>query len=274
MAASAKTQALSRSDRGALLAATVACIALLVGFFSAASGENPECGHRNRQAASTDDVSVRFITKNIEDLVPGEQVLAWNEETGEQALKPIEETFRRESNHLRVVRIENFDGERQTLRTTDEHPFWTENRGWVEAGELTLEDALREARGRPVRVVSTHREDLPEPVPVFNMEVADWHTYFVTQTNEHTGLVVHNYPKPIDPSRLIQGHLPSTTLEQALKGTGNIAAIQRNENIVGIDVKTLLTMTLEEIQKQLTKKQWDTLKKHLGRPGKELRHGT
>lgn len=37
---------------------------------------------------------------------------------------------------LRLIEIVEADGTTETIRTTDEHPFWVEGIGWVKAGEL------------------------------------------------------------------------------------------------------------------------------------------
>ncbi|MCY2964001.1 MAG: polymorphic toxin-type HINT domain-containing protein, partial [Planctomycetota bacterium] len=167
-------------------------LALMTVFFTGGGNQSPRATTAGMMTPGAADSEIRFETKNIEDLVVGEQVLAWNEQTGEQALKPIEETFRRQSTHLRVLRIDTVAGEQQTLQTTDEHPFWTENRGWVEAGDLTSDDTLRDAIGRPARLASTDREDLPTSVAVFNMRVADWHTYLVAEDSGRFPVAVHN----------------------------------------------------------------------------------
>jgi len=46
------------------------------------------------------DTSYRLETKNIEDVVEGDFVLAWDEETGEMAARPVVRTFPNTSDHL------------------------------------------------------------------------------------------------------------------------------------------------------------------------------
>ncbi len=44
-------------------------------------------------------------------------------------------------------------------------------------------------------------------------------------------------------------------------------------NLGNFNLRLLLKMSLENIKKQLSKSQWDTLKKHFNRTGQEIRHG-
>ncbi len=65
----------------------------------------------------------------------------------------------------------------QTIRTTAEHPFWAKDRGWVAAHQLLAGDQLRTHDGRWLKV-----DGLEGPKPsgrVYNMRVAEYHTYFV-----------------------------------------------------------------------------------------------
>jgi len=55
--------------------------------------------------------------------------------------------------------------------------------------------------------------------------------------------------------------------------TGNWRAVVQFRNLKGVDINALLKKPLSEIKTQLTKKQWDTLKKHLNRAGDDFSHG-
>ncbi|RZJ56890.1 MAG: hypothetical protein EOO55_04425, partial [Hymenobacter sp.] len=72
------------------------------------------------------------------------------------------------------------------VQTTPEHPFWA-NGGWMPAGNLAKGDALLRSDGllMPIGQV-THRTE--QPTAVYNLEVADWHTYLVSWWM----FVVHN----------------------------------------------------------------------------------
>lgn len=106
-------------------------------------------------------------------------MLTRDEASGEVCRRRVTRAFRHTQDHLRIVQIESEGGGSQTIQTTDEHPFWVEGTGWVEAAELAPGDRLVELDGTPARVVATRREAHPEGVPVFNIEVAGYHTYYV-----------------------------------------------------------------------------------------------
>jgi hypothetical protein len=68
-----------------------------------------------------------------------------------------------------------------------------------------------------------------------------------------------------------KGHDPNKTVEELLKGTGQIPALIRNTHLKGVDVASLLKMRLHEVKSQLTKEQFKTFMKHF--EGRDLRHG-
>jgi len=78
------------------------------------------------------------------------------------------------------------DGEEFT--TTEGHPFYTLERGFVKAGELRYSDILVDDEGNKLHLDSKSKEHLVKPVTVYNFAVEDYHTYFVGE-NE---VFVHN----------------------------------------------------------------------------------
>ena len=119
--------------------------------------------------------------RNIEDIAVGDEVWAWHEETGDLALKLVTRTMRWGSDALVALQLGS-----DTLRATPEHPFWA-NGGWKLAGDLVQGDALLRSDGQVMGVgaVEHHTE---RPATVYNLEVADWHTYLVSWWM----FVVHN----------------------------------------------------------------------------------
>jgi hypothetical protein len=65
----------------------------------------------------------------------------------------------------------------QTIRTTAEHPFYVQGRGWVAAGELSVHEllVLHDGRTLPVQAIRLTAEF----ATVYNFRVAEHHTYFV-----------------------------------------------------------------------------------------------
>jgi hypothetical protein len=66
----------------------------------------------------------RYRTVAIETLKAGDLVLARDEFGSTVELQRIELTFQRVSDHLRVLTFADSTGATQTIRTTNEHPFW------------------------------------------------------------------------------------------------------------------------------------------------------
>ena len=63
--------------------------------------------------------------------------------------------------------------------TTDNHPFYVQGRGFIEAGSLLVGDKLVSAIGENLLIENYHIELTEEPVPVYNFQVEGFHTYFV-----------------------------------------------------------------------------------------------
>jgi hypothetical protein len=63
------------------------------------------------------------------------------------------------------------------IRTSDEHPFWVRGKGWTEAVALEVGDELSSHDGRWLAVEAVERGEVYQRL--YNMRVADYHTYFV-----------------------------------------------------------------------------------------------
>ncbi|WXA91583.1 hypothetical protein LZC95_34630 [Pendulispora brunnea] len=122
----------------------------------------------------------------IEELAPGDMVLARGESDSAVSARPVLKTFVRGTSSLVDVRVEALDGNRESIRSTPEHPYFTLDRGWVHAGGLTVNEPLVDSSGREARV--TNVAPLPLEALVYNVEVDIDHTYFVG----HSAVWVHN----------------------------------------------------------------------------------
>ena len=120
----------------------------------------------------------------IESIKVGDYVYAHNPETGETELKPVVNTFINEATELVHVFA---DGEE--IICTNEHPFYSPIKGWVEACKLRAGDVLVSLNGEYVVVEQVQHEILEAPIKVYNFEVEDFHTYFV---GDGDGVLVHN----------------------------------------------------------------------------------
>jgi hypothetical protein len=72
------------------------------------------------------------------------------------------------------------------ISTTGEHPFWTPDKGWVEAKDLVVGSLVQTEDGR---IIDVDRVDKREgDFTVYNFKVEGFHTYFVSDL----GVLVHN----------------------------------------------------------------------------------
>ena len=114
-------------------------------------------------------------------------VWAYDEETGENAWKPVVRLFRNQTKEWYHVFV---DGEE--IVCTAEHPFYVVDKGFVPARVLKTEDKLLLESGKQVAIDKIEIENLAEFENTYNFEVADFHTYYVSESN----ILVHNKCEP------------------------------------------------------------------------------
>ena len=118
----------------------------------------------------------------IESIRTGDLVWAWDEESGDVALKKVVETYINKTDELIHVFV---NGEK--IVTTPTHPFYSPIKGWTDAVHLRAGDILQLVNGEYVVVEKIQHEILETPVTVYNFQVEDYHTYYVAN-----GVLVHN----------------------------------------------------------------------------------
>ena len=121
--------------------------------------------------------------KAIETIKAGDYVWSENPETHEKALKKVKKIFVREKDS--VVRL-SINGE--AIETTNEHPFYVEGHGWTNASDLKVGDKVRQEDGTAGTVEKAKHAALDTSVTVYNFEVEDFHTYYVSEQK----VLVHN----------------------------------------------------------------------------------
>ena len=132
--------------------------------------------------------------KPIEEIEVGDYVYASDPETGESDYKEVLNVFIRQSNIIIHVFVNG-----EEIETTPTHPFWVEDE-WVTADKLKAGDILTLADGTTCAIDRVYAEFTNKAITVYNFEVADFHSYYVTDT----GVLVHNanpedYVIPIEP---------------------------------------------------------------------------
>ncbi|HEY0708246.1 MAG TPA: polymorphic toxin-type HINT domain-containing protein [Polyangia bacterium] len=126
---------------------------------------------------------------SIEEVTAGTLVLSRSEAGDTTDWRPVLQTFVNQSRSLVRLSTLDADGRTETFETTGNHPFFTERRGWIDARDLVPgADLLIDGEGRPVRLLNA--DSLDRQVPVYNFEVAEFHTYFIGAS----AIWVHNRP--------------------------------------------------------------------------------
>ena len=145
-------------------------------------------------------------------------VWAWDEETGEVALKEVVETYVNETDELVHVFVNG-----EEIVTTPTHPFYSPVKGWTDAVKLRAGDILVLVNGEYVVVEMVQHEILEAHVKVYNFQVEDYHTYYVTDA----GVLVHNVcVRQYNPGATGQAHHPIS------RGIERVAS--KNTNLKGV----------------------------------------
>ena len=136
---------------------------------------------------------IQYQTAAIETLNAGDFVLA-REEFG-TAVKPqrIEEAFEFTSNHLVMITLADAFGETQTVTTTEDHPFWISERdAYLKPADILPGMTMVGPNEERQTVVAVERQVQAKWIPVYNLRVNEFHTYFVTQSSDKPPILVHN----------------------------------------------------------------------------------
>jgi hypothetical protein len=138
-------------------------------------------------AAGTPVLMADGTTKPIETLQPGDQVLSAPEHDAEGAVtaKTVQRVFHNPPSELIRLTIGGTE-----VRSTPPHLFYVREKGWTAAEDLEVGDELRTPDGRWVTLDAKQHQ--PDPEPVFNFRVADYHTYFVGDPAGGEAVLVHN----------------------------------------------------------------------------------
>jgi RHS repeat-associated protein len=122
--------------------------------------------------------------KPIEDIRPGDQVLATDPETGETAVREVDATFPHTD---QLLTLRTSAGE---IVTTENHLFWNATDGqWQESQDLDPGDRLLTASGEIVTVVRLDWSTV-HTAPAFDLDVADIDSFYVAAGDER--VLVHN----------------------------------------------------------------------------------
>ena len=128
---------------------------------------------------------------NIEDIKPGMKVYSYNEVADRAELKEVlsvSENYTQEEIYSVYV-----DGE--VIESTDVHPYYVKDKGYVAAKELKAGDVLVDVEGNEIIIERIEVSVSETEISVYNFEVEDNHNYYVSENS----VLVHNAGCPTDP---------------------------------------------------------------------------
>ena len=162
---------------GDILLGTFFVVSSIAGFFSAVKTAGQACFTGDTLVA-TENGQIR-----IDELQVGDKVWAYNVETGETELKTVLKVYVHSVDE--ILHLYTDEG---VIDTTTNHPFFVIGKGWTAAGDLVEGDEVYNLDGSTSVVLGSEIEKLDECVLVYNLEVEDFHSYFVGEYK----ILVHN----------------------------------------------------------------------------------
>ena len=140
----------------------------LVSSFSGAASQNMACFVAGTLVLTTAGLLA------IEKINPGDKVISTDPDTLETSEKTVLETYVRKVDKLVHLVING-----EEVITTDNHPFYVQGRGFIEAGRLLVGDKLVSVNGDDLLIEKYKIEEFEISVNVYNFQVENSHTYFV-----------------------------------------------------------------------------------------------
>lgn len=133
-------------------------------------------------AGSTGVLMADGTVKAIDQVEPGDEVLATDPDTGKKQAKRVEATHGHDDVVLTLV-LTMFTGEKREIRTTEDHPFWSQTeREFQRADELDPGELVVTADGGTMKVHAVLSEAVAFE-PAWNLTVRGLHTYSVVTTD-------------------------------------------------------------------------------------------
>ena len=133
-------------------------------------------------------ILTNFGYKNIEDIKINDIVYSFNEKTNKVELNTVAKTFIHEDTEIYEIYIND-----EIIKVTPHHRFYIKRNNkfeWIEVKDLTLTDKLFNNKNKLITINKI--EYKKETNIVYNFEVQNNHTYFVSNKN----ILVHNVKAP------------------------------------------------------------------------------
>ncbi|MFG2146843.1 polymorphic toxin-type HINT domain-containing protein [Streptomyces sp. NPDC048696] len=191
-----KNMTLQATGQGGSLAALVSLGEL--GFRGMTAGMGPRGGAGKTKTggdctqcflAGTKVLMGNGAAKNIEDIKPGDHVLATDPLTGKTGPHQVNRLVITENDkHFNELTITTHNGTKK-LTATYEHPFWSPSaQRWIKASELTPGTILLTSNGSTASIQTNH--PFSQHARTYNLNIAELHTYYVLAGT--TPVLVHN----------------------------------------------------------------------------------
>jgi RHS repeat-associated protein len=119
--------------------------------------------------------------KAIQQIRVGDRVWARDLASGRSQLRQVTGLFHKHADRLLTISVAG-----AVIRVTPQHPFFSPDTGWVDAGHLKAGDRLLARDGRVLTIEAVQARAVG--VTVYNFEVAGDHDYYVSTAQ----LLVHN----------------------------------------------------------------------------------
>lgn len=116
--------------------------------------------------------------KYIGDIQAGEQVQAYDTETGQIIIADVIATGNGEADYYYLIN--------SNLKVTPPHPFFTADGKWTKVEDLKVGDNIRSIEGL-VGIASIEKVNSAQPI--FNISVGDYHNFFVSTDGKDFYLV-------------------------------------------------------------------------------------
>lgn len=152
--------------------------------------KRPQQGGPCSFAGSTEVLMADGSLKAIDEVEVGDEVVATDPETGEQAAKRVSRVWVHRDALIALVLNADVDGDGRPDRlvTTEDHPFWNATDGvWQGPQDLDAGDKLVDNRGNQVAVLGLDVASTRAGW-AYNLTVEDLHTYHVGASR----ILVHN----------------------------------------------------------------------------------
>jgi pretoxin HINT domain-containing protein len=142
-------------------------------------------------------VATETGSRPIEQILPGDKVLAQDPGTGQLEYKVVLQRTVRQLGEMRKVSVGD-----DSVTVTLGHPFWVVGKGWLMAKELEVGQRVR-GLGNSFEITAI--EELPEDV-AYNLVVDDFATYFAGDAR----LLLHDNTLPAPTDAVLPGFVANT----------------------------------------------------------------